>query len=319
MGCPNQCSFCNQKSISGQAKQINADDVKSAVNTALEGRDCAQAEIAFFGGSFTAIDRDYMISLLEAASEFIRVGQVKGIRVSTRPDCIDEEVLSILKSYGVTAIELGCQSMDDGVLRANLRGHDAEAVVRASGLIKSKGFELGLQMMTGLYMSDSTKDIETAEKIIALSPDTVRIYPTVVLEGTMLCDKYTAGEYRVQTLEEGVELCSKLLLMFHNADIPVIRLGLHSGGNVEEGFVAGVYHPAFRELCESRIYLDAVKEKLRDVPLGEIEITVGTKFISQLTGQKKTNLKHLEEMGYRCSVVQNSAFKKYELTIIPKG
>ncbi|MBQ6873202.1 MAG: radical SAM protein [Clostridia bacterium] len=319
MGCPNQCSFCNQKSISGQAKQINADDVKSAVNTALEGRDCAQAEIAFFGGSFTAIDRDYMISLLEAASEFIRVGQVKGIRVSTRPDCIDEEVLGILKSYGVTAIELGCQSMDDGVLRANLRGHDAQAVVRASGLIKSKGFELGLQMMTGLYMSDSTKDIETAEKIIELSPDTVRIYPTVVLEGTMLCDKYTAGEYRVQTLEEGVELCSKLLLMFHNADIPVIRLGLHSGGNVEEGFVAGVYHPAFRELCESRIYLDKIKEKLVGIPYGEIEITVGTKFISQLTGQKKTNLKHLEEMGYRCSVVQNPAFKKYELTIIPKG
>lgn len=323
MGCPNQCSFCNQKSISGQVKQIDAQDVRDAVNTALDGRNCTDAEIAFFGGSFTAIDRDYMMSLLESAYDFIKNGQVRGIRISTRPDCIDKEVLNILKSYGVTAIELGCQSMSDEVLKANLRGHTAEDVIKACDLIKVNGFELGLQMMTGLYMSDEKADIETAEKIISLSPDTVRIYPTVVLENTMLCEKYRNGEYKVQTLDEAVELCSKLLLMFHNADIPVIRLGLHSGGNVEDGFVAGVYHPAFRELCESRIYLEKVKEQIIKFPKGDIEITVGAKFVSQLTGQKKANMKQLEEMGYRCSVVQNSAYKKYEITLIfvsiPKG
>ncbi len=316
MGCPNQCSFCNQKSISGQVKQITADDVRQAVNRALEGRNCTDAEIAFFGGSFTAIDRSYMVELLESAYDFIRGGQVKGIRISTRPDCIDDEVLNILKSYGVTAIELGCQSMSDEVLAANLRGHTAEDVVKACSLIKKHGFELGLQMMTGLYMSDSKADIETAEKIISLSPDTVRIYPTVVLENTMLCNKYKSGEYKVQTLDEAAELCSKLLLMFHDAGIPVIRLGLHSGGNVENGFVAGVYHPAFRELCESRIYLEKVKEQIVNLPKGNVEITVGSKFVSQLTGQKKANLKKLEEMGYRCSVIQNSAYKKYEITLI---
>lgn len=319
MGCPNQCSFCNQKSISGQAKQITGDDVRQAVTTAFEGRDCTEGEIAFFGGSFTAIDRDYMVSLLESAYEFIKDGRVKGIRISTRPDCIDEEVLTVLKKYGVTSIELGCQSMNEEVLKANLRGHTAQDVVNACTLIRKFGFELGLQMMTGLYKSDKKTDKETARTLISLHPDCVRIYPTVVLENTLLCEKYRQGEYEVQSLEEAVDLCSELLLMFHNADIPVIRLGLHSGGGVEEGFVAGVYHPAFRELCESRIYLNKVKEKLRDIPCGEIEIIVGAKFVSQLLGQKKINLKNLEEMGYKVKVTQSPGYEKYEFKIIPKG
>ncbi|MBR7061045.1 MAG: radical SAM protein [Eubacterium sp.] len=181
LGCPKQCSFCNQKTITGKQNQPTPEDVEKALETALKRRGY-EYEIAFFGGSFTAIDRQYMISLLEAAFPYIENGSVKGIRISTRPDCIDTETLDILKKYGVSSIELGAQSMDDEVLQANLRGHTAKDVENASKLIKEYGFELGLQMMTGLYKDTDEKAIETAKKIIALKPETVRIYPTVVLK-----------------------------------------------------------------------------------------------------------------------------------------
>ena len=266
-GCPHRCSFCNQKTISGKTKRLEIKDIDSAVKTALESADCNKGEIAFFGGSFTAIDKDYMISLLQRAKMYIDKGLFAGIRISTRPDCINEEILDILKFYGVTSIELGCQSMSDEVLRLNERGHSAEDVINSARLIKKYGFELGVQMMTGLYGDSDEESVRTAEKLIALEPDTARIYPTVVLENTRLCELYKKGEYIPQTPDEAADLCAKLIMMFHKADIRVIRVGLHSGGNVEEGYVAGAYHPAFREIAESRIYLSEIikaaeKEKI---------------------------------------------------------
>ncbi|MGN1202728.1 MAG: elongator complex protein 3, partial [Eubacterium sp.] len=206
-GCPCQCSFCNQKTITGQTKAPDKEDVVNAVETALKKKNF-EYEIAFFGGSFTAIDRDYMTSLLDAAYPYVKSGQVKGIRISTRPDCIDDEIFELLKGYGVTAIELGAQSMDNGVLQANRRGHTAEDVVNASKLIKSYGFELGLQMMTGLYTDTEEKCIETAKKIIDLAPDTVRIYPTVVLKDTYLAELYEKELYKPLNADESAELCA---------------------------------------------------------------------------------------------------------------
>lgn len=315
LGCPHQCSFCNQKSISGCVKQTDEADVKKAVETALASQSCESAEIAFFGGSFTAIDREYMISLLSAAYAYIRTGQVRGIRISTRPDCIDREVLDILKKYGVTSIELGCQSMNDEVLKANRRGHTAQDVENASALIREYGFELGHQMMTGLYMSDSEKDIETAKELIKLQPDTVRIYPTVILENTENADRYRNGEYTVQSLSEAVNDCAAILRLFNEAGIKVIRLGLHSGGNVEEGYIAGVYHPAFREMCESRIYFEEAMKKLENFPKGKIEILVSPRFISMMSGQKKENITRLHRVGYDAKVKACEGMKKYEIEI----
>lgn len=315
LGCKHQCSFCNQKSISGCTKQTDKSDVCKAVETALLAGECQSAQIAFFGGSFTAIDRDYMVSLLEAAYAYIRTGKVGSIRISTRPDCIDEQTLEILKKYGVTSIELGCQSMDDEVLFNNRRGHTAHDVEKASRLIKSYGFELGHQMMTGLYSSSPQKDIITAEKIIELRPDTVRIYPTVILENTENAERYRNGEYIPQTLEESVSLCAKLLAMFNKAGIPVIRLGLHSGGNVEEGYIAGAYHPAFREMCESRIYYENAVEMLKGMPQGEAEILVCRRYISMMNGQKKENIKKLQALGYNVKVKGDDAMSKYEIKI----
>ena len=316
-GCPHRCSFCNQKTISGKSRRLEIEDIDSAVETALESADCNKGEIAFFGGSFTAIDKAYMISLLERAKMYIDKGLFAGIRISTRPDCINEEILDILKLYGVTSIELGCQSMDDRVLEMNNRGHSAEDVVKSAKLIKEYGFEFGVQMMTGLYGDNDETAIETAQKLIALNPDTARIYPTVVLENTELERLYKMGQYKPQTIDEAAELCSKLLLMFHENDIKVIRVGLHSGGNVEEGFVAGAYHPAFREICESRIYLRKVLDEInrQAIPKGDITVTVGTSFVSMMSGQKKANSEKLKEMGYNLKIKQDKNMKKYEIEV----
>lgn len=317
-GCPHMCSFCNQKTISGTSGELTASDIDEAVRIATSKEyDKTNSEIAFFGGSFTAIDREYMTYLLESAYPYVEKGLFKGIRCSTRPDAIDDEVLTILKKYGVTAIELGAQSMDDEVLSMNDRGHAAEDVVKASEKIKKHGFELGLQMMTGLYGSTRDKDIETAEKLIALKPETVRIYPTVVLENTRLARLYRSGEYTPETTEEAVVNCSVILDMFNNAGIKVIRLGLHSGGNVEEGFVAGAFHPAFRELCESRIYFEKLKKYIEEEKIkGKITIYVCPSEISKMTGQKKGNILLLEQMGVYAGVRGDGSLGKYEFRAV---
>ena len=310
-GCPNNCSFCNQKSITGKTKLPTEEDVISACQIAKETAVSNEGEIAFFGGSFTAINREYMTMLLKTAYEFVKAGHFKGIRISTRPDFIDEEICGVLKKYGVTSVELGCQSMVDEVLSMNLRGHTSLHVENAVKILKSFGFEVGLQMMTGLYGSDYEKDILTAEKIISLKPDTVRIYPTIVLENTLLEKKYLSGEYKVMSLEETVKLCAELLLMFEESKITVIRTGLHSGGNVEEGYVAGAYHPAFKELCESEIYMKKITAELENVPPCEIEIFVPAGSLSQCIGQKKKNKLYLEDKGYKVKFTETKDLEKY--------
>ena len=309
-GCPNNCSFCNQKSISGKSTLPSEQDVISACEIAKRTAPSDEGEIAFFGGSFTAIEREYMLRLLESAYPFVREGFFRGIRISTRPDCIDREICEILRSYGVTSVELGCQSMCDDVLVKNLRGHTSHDIENAVSLLREYGFEVGLQMMTGLWGSSFEKDMETAEKIIALKPDTVRIYPTVVLENTLLEKKYKSGEYEVMSLDETVELVAELLLMFEENNITVIRTGLHSGGNVEEGYIAGAYHPAFKELCESRIYLKKIKEQIKNLS-GSIVIKVPKGSLSQAIGQKKANKIYLESKGFQVKFEEDESLRKY--------
>lgn len=236
-----------------------------------------------------------MTELLSAAHEFIGEGKFRGIRCSTRPDCIDREVLELLKSYGVTAIELGAQSMCDDVLEANERGHSAQDVSDASSLIHEYGFELGLQMMTGLYKSSPEKDMSTAESIISLAPDTVRIYPVVILRGTELARLYSSGVYKPMPFEDMVSLCAGIMLRFHEAGIRVIKCGLHASEFVEKDMVAGYYHPAFRELCESEIYLQKLVSMSEGCTL--LRITVPYKEISRAVGHKKSNILRMKEKG----------------------
>lgn len=316
-GCPQKCSFCNQRIIAAQTERLTVADIGDAVETAVKSGNRG-AQLAFFGGSFTAIERDYMLSLLEEAYKYVKSEDVSSIRISTRPDFIDDEILSLLKQYGVLSIELGAQSMDDNVLKLNDRGHTAEDVVTASELIKKRGFELGLQMMTGLYGDTDEKAIETANKIAALKPDTVRIYPTVVLKGTKLDKLYRLGIYKPQSLDSAINLCSKLLMIFYKNDIPVIRLGLHSGGNVAEGYVAGVYHPAFGELCKNAIYRDILSNAFKDKDDGTYSVECAEGELSKVIGQNRSNIKDLQASGRICTVRENPLLDKYDITITEK-
>ena len=311
LGCPHKCSFCNQNTITGKQTQPSTDDVRAAVETALRKKNY-DYEIAFFGGSFTAIDREYMLSLLKAAYDYVKDGRVNGIRISTRPDCIDEEVLDILKKYGVTSIELGAQSMDDEVLRANFRGHTAEDVENASRLIKSYGFELGLQMMTGLYLDTDEKAIETAKKLIALSPDTIRIYPTVVLKNTYLAKLFDDEIYKPQTVDDAAKLCTKIVPMFEKAGIRVIRLGLHSSPELKKNMIAGAFHDSFGEIVKSRYMLN----KILKYPPADYEIVVNSKSVSQLKGQQKRNIYFLMEEGYNIKVTVNDKVAAGDIKIV---
>lgn len=310
LGCPCQCSFCNQKTITGKTEAPTADDVVSVVETALKKKNF-EYEIAFFGGSFTAIDRDYMLLLLEAAYPYVKSKQVKGIRISTRPDCIDDEILKLLKNYGVTSIELGAQSMNNEVLLANRRGHTAEDIVNASDMIKDCGFELGLQMMTGLYKDTDERAIQTAEKIIELAPATVRIYPTVVLKGTYLAELYLNEVYTPLNAYDSAELCAKLVPMFEGAGIKIIRLGLHSSEDIKKNMLAGGFHDSFGELVKSRLLV----EKILAYPPGDYQVFVNPKSLSKLKGNGKSNIYLLMERGYNIKIITDNGLPIDELRI----
>ncbi len=264
------------------------------------------AEIAFFGGSFTAIDHAYRSALLETAAQAcVRYG-FSGVRCSTRPDAIDRERLDQLKTHYVTAIELGAQSMDDGVLQKNRRGHTARDVENAAAMIRSYGFELGLQMMTGLPGDTDEKALETVHALLALQPDTMRIYPTIVLENTALCDWYRAGTYAPQTLDAAVSLCARLIPRIERAGVRLIRVGLHASEELENR-VAGPYRPAFMELCRGRIFLEDLLSALRGRGLRSAVVEVNPRRLSVAVGQKRCNLRALENMGYAVEIRPNES------------
>ena len=299
LGCPNNCVFCNQRRISGSQQPATAQTVKDAIQQAAAlPHTGAKRQLAFYGGSFTAIPVDEQRALLAAAKEYIDSGELSSIRLSTRPDAIDAEVLRRLKEYGVETIELGAQSLCNEVLRLSGRGHSAEAVENASRLIKEAGFKLILQMMTGLPGDSIERSIETAERIIALKPDGVRIYPTVIVKDTALYDMWQAGKYPEHSVVDAVKVCAKLLPLFEKENIPVIRLGLNPTEELSGGAAAaGAYHPALGELVKSRIMYEKACEILSGAePGSRIVLSVHPSKISQMTGQHRANIKALCEM-----------------------
>lgn len=326
LGCPHRCSFCDQNAITGAKYAPTAEEVAAKLAEAGEVlRGDPNTEVAFFGGSFTAIPRAYMLSLLTVAQKAVAEYGWKGIRISTRPDAVGEEILSLLKTYGVTAIELGAQSMDDEVLLKNQRGHTAAEVEQASSRIKAAGFELGLQMMVGLYGDSCETAIATTKKIIALAPDTVRVYPVVVMRGTLLADWQAEGVFTPMSLEEGIGICSKILLLFWEAGIQVIKFGLHASEEVEREMTGGIYHPALKELCENEIYLARAREitdhlKRMRMIRKEVTLLVHPKGISKMIGQGKKNLLFLErDTGWKCHIKPDQAVPLYEVRLLEES
>jgi histone acetyltransferase (RNA polymerase elongator complex component) len=285
---------------------------KIELNLSTIDCDSSTVEVAFFGGSFTCLDISEQKKYLEVVQPFIGNGKVKSIRLSTRPDFITKEILNFLRSMHVGSIELGVQSMDDYVLRSSGRGHTAMDVIKASGLIRSHGFQLGLQMMVGLPGDTAEKSLQTAQSIIALQPDCVRIYPTLVVKNTKLEELFGNGKYHALSMEEAIEWVAPVLKLFIEAQINVIRVGLHPSEEFESGgkLVAGPYHPSFRELVMTQIWHNEFKGIRGEVNM-DITISVPFDEYNNAIGYKAYNKNYLKQIFRRVRFVRSDVLKGF--------
>ena len=328
LGCPNECTFCNQRKISGQLKNVTEKDVRDTIEYYLESfkDNDTYKEVAFFGGSFTAIDPELQEKLLSVAYEYIKEKKIDSIRVLTRPDYINREILKRLKKYKVKTIELGVQSTNDYILQKCKRGHTFADVKKASRLIRWKGFTLGHQMMVGLPESTKLDELNTAKDLAKLKPKIVRIYPVLVIKGTELEKVYKEGKYEPLTVEQAVERCKELCYFFGKKKINVIRIGLQSTDTIcnplNEGseVVAGPYHETFRQLVESAMYYDMIVEKIKkfNTKVKEVEIRVNPQTVNNVVGYKRQNIEKLKEF-YDLDVIVKQDIKypaeKFDVTI----
>ncbi|WAM33082.1 elongator complex protein 3 [Caldicellulosiruptor morganii] len=298
-GCPFKCIFCNQKIISGEKEEVTLERIKRQIEEGLKKNEGEDVELAFYGGNFTAIGFNMQKRLLELARRFERV---KSIRISTRPDFINEEILRFLKDYRVKTIELGIQSMFDDVLKASKRGHTAEDSAKASKLIKWFGFTLGVQLMVGLPNSTEEKDIKSAEIVCSFEPDIARIYPTLVIEDTYLAEMYRRGEYQPLSLEDAILISSYMKEIFMANGVKVIRTGLQPTEeiNYNARVIAGPFHPSLGELVDSEIIFRRITALFMSRSLKKLSIFVHPKNFSKLIGNKKRNIERLrKEYGFQ--------------------
>ncbi len=317
LGCPNQCVFCNQRTISGVSR-FSLSDVRRQIDESLATvENGAEVEIAFFGGSFTGIDRDLMISLLEIAREYIDIGKVSSLRCSTRPDYINAEIIEILKKYGMKTVELGLQSSSDKVLELSKRGHYFEAEQKACKMIVESGLDLVGQMMIGLPGSDEQSEIDTAQFIINSGAIGARIYPTVVFRDTELYDMALSGEYSHLSLDDAIRRSSKVFGMFVDSGVKVIRIGLQASENLcsDKTYAAGPNHPALGELVENEFYYNKIDKILSEMNISDenIEILVSRGSLSKAIGQRKRNKLRLAEKYKNISFAESEKLSGYEV------
>ncbi|MGE4548450.1 MAG: elongator complex protein 3 [Intestinibacillus sp.] len=293
-GCPCQCVFCNQRAIAGQAEPVTAADVRRAAEEARQNG-LAKPEIAFYGGSFTAIAAETQERLLAAAAGCVRDGLSSGIRLSTRPDCVDEAVCTRLQKYGVGTVELGAQSMNDDVLRLAGRGHTTANTVYAAGRLRQEGFCVILQLMAGLPGETDAIARESARRAAALCPDGVRLYPVAVLPHTALYDQWRAGAYEPLTVEQAACRCADMLEVFEERSVSVLRVGLNPTEELGTQVAAGAYHPAMGELAWNEVWLRRMQSLLAPYRgrRGEAVFEVPPRAVSKAVGQKRRNLTRL--------------------------
>ena len=335
-GCPHACVFCDQRKITGVVRcDPPVDEEIAAMTAEIEAvlssiEPETDAEIAFFGGSFTAIGRERMTALLEAAQPYLKSGRVSSLRCSTRPDSIGEDIPALLRRYGMTTVELGVQSLDDSVLSASRRGHTASEAEEAIRLLKAEGFSVVGQMMLGLPASDREKEIMTAERLCMLGVDGARVYPTGVIAGTALDVMRKKGEYSPLSLEDAVGRAADVLDVFDRHSVPVIRCGLCEAAQLhgEDGIVAGISHPAFGQLASSEVFFRRIctmtEERLRGANVGEIagENAFLTVFCppgktSEIIGQKRCNSINLKKKFKfdRIKVLESVTLSDYNINV----
>ncbi len=321
MGCPNQCVFCDQHTITG-AHSFCEESVRQDIDAALETIGNRECEIAYFGGSFTGIDRDQMLRLLELAREYTDRGAVQGIRLSTRPDYISPEIVEILLQYPICAVELGIQSMDDMVLTASQRGHTAQDTAGACMLLREAGIPFVGQMMTGLPAANIEKETKTAQQICEMGACGARIYPCIVFQKTPLAHMVEAGAYTPMSVEEAVERSAAVLEVFDIYGVPCLKIGLHDGEGLHSSdtYFAGPHHPALGEMVRSRVYLHKIEATLQNFDSllkRTIRIGVAKGHISMAVGQNKENKRRILEKSRAKSVkiLENPCLRGYNITV----
>lgn len=324
LGCPFQCIFCNQKHISGILKAPEADDIVKIIEQKLSTIDykTSDVEVAFFGGSFTCLPKAVQENYLGAVQPYITEKKIHGIRISTRPDFITPEILHFLMKYRVKAIELGAQSMDDGILAAIGRGHTTTDVIRSSHLIKEHGFELGLQTMVGLPGEKINNVTNTAKKVAKLKPDTVRIYPVLVIKNTELEKMYNQGTYQPLSLESAVDFVMAAMEVYNEKDINVIKVGLHPSEELQSGksLVAGPFHPSFRELVLTKMWALRLEKLMipEKKPMNKkrcLTITVPFSEYNNAIGYKAANRKKLSEKYAKVRFLRSETLKKMNFEV----
>lgn len=294
LACPNRCIYCNQRHISGQLQAVKPEEIKQIIEQHLATFiRPSEVELAFFGGSFTGIDEKDMLTYLQIVQPYIEQGEIKSIRISTRPDYINEKILDILQQYNVKDIELGAQSLNEEVLAFAKRGHTVKDVENASQLIKSYGFSLGLQMMIGLPLDTVEKSKETAKKILKLGAESTRIYPTLVINNTDLADLYRQNKYKALSLDEAVDWTTEIYKIFSQSSIKILRIGLHPSEALINGteLLAGPFHVSFKELVLTKIW----QEKFEKLPINTKTILVNPKEINYAIGYNSKNKQLLQK------------------------
>jgi len=321
LACPHQCVFCDQEKISGTYSIPQPADVKDIVERYLETiPENRTINIAFFGGSFTGLPVDLQEQYLKEAFKFVKNGRVSCIRLSTRPDYVNEQNLELLKKYSVTTIELGAQSTNQEVLNESGRGHTVEDIRDASNLICENGFELGLQMMIGLPGDGYERSIQTANDIVSLGASNTRIYPAIVVKHTALEKMYREGRYTPLSLEQAVEWAKDIVHIFEKNSVSILRMGLHPSDELVIGksLIAGPFHPSFREMVMTQIWKELINTELQSFNSNfsnNIKITVSDRQIHYAIGYRQTNREQLVSRGYNVRFERNPSFSQYQLNI----
>jgi histone acetyltransferase (RNA polymerase elongator complex component) len=310
LGCPERCLFCNQKAVVPEIPSPSS--VKKFVVTSLTGlssdKKDRERQVAFYGGSFTAIPQEDQICYLKELQPLLRSGLIHSIRVSTRPDALGEKILCMLKEYGVKTVEIGAQSMIDEVLLLSRRGHSVEDTLSAASRLRRWSFEVGIHLMIGLPGDTYDRFLQTLDQVIDLKPDFLRIHPTLVLKGSSLEILWRAGKYSALSLEGAIDWLKKGLLKLERSSIRVARIGLQPAEELERHLLAGAYHPALRQLIDSEIAFDMAKQLLQIHPEdGEALFLCNPKEVSNLRGQRNQNIQKLRDQFHLKEIfIQNN-------------
>ena len=302
-GCPHQCLFCNQHSIAGKGLNSGTDtrDIDEIITTWLRrSPHYNEVQVGFYGGSFTCLPLDVQAGLLTKVQPYLSDGRVQSIRLSTRPDCINEEIVCLLNEHGVTTVELGVQSFSDEVLRKSRRGHTVKQSRLAIQLLKTNSFETGIQLLPGLPGETSRTFIRGVKEAIDLQPDLVRLYPAVVVGQSGLEELYRKGEYIPLSLNKAISLVRRAKELFDKADIPVVRMGLQPSDSLASELVAGPFHPAFGELIQSREWFLRLRKRLAALKDNEhLNVYISSRDQSAIVGNRRKNVERLEQLGYK--------------------